>query len=354
LAGWYGTMVVEIEGKVVGTGRIKGYNPRSWNYGSTTTYTYKFFMAVQDDEGVEHKAMVEVEGPENRDNERKRPFRGDRVKYTSHSTRNGWHSVTMKQSYEIVSHDGFEEWKVWKAEQEKKEAEEKARQAEEARKLEEAEEAKREAERLQLEAEMKAKLQTVDDTLGTTLAFVNTQSKLMTLDQIVRVLRDVRWLGPLRVGHGGKRAEITLSGTTLEDGYPGTGMRRPNGCLYNRTKTHRSKILAVLEGMGLITVAEMHDEEEHVRYDITELGVKVIGMLDTCPECGTLRHGCVTWNSYNVPQTVVNYESVNLRCMCECEKAKYEEMSKLSMSSNCRCGISKVLKDRFAPASGAV
>lgn len=103
-----------IEGKVISVGQIKEYETTNSALGMgkySRQYYKKFFLLIVDDEGEEHKAMVVVgyiayndwREPMNKvDYERGRPSVGDRVCYTTHSERNGWGSVTAKQSWNIL------------------------------------------------------------------------------------------------------------------------------------------------------------------------------------------------------------------------------------------------------------
>jgi len=108
-----------IEGKVTGLSKPKEYQA----YGGG--WIEKFFVEVVDATGKVHKAMVY-----NLTN-RERPFRGDMVRYTTRDEKNDWGSVTEKQDFEVLSHEGKESWIAYKHEQEaKEEAERQVREAE--------------------------------------------------------------------------------------------------------------------------------------------------------------------------------------------------------------------------------
>lgn len=364
-------MTITIEGKVTGVGQIKAYGDNYYGV------TYKFFMAVLDDAGVEHKCMVQVEridAPEFRDDEdrmvaksetretkeRRRPFRGDRVKYTTRSNSNGWESATLKQTYEITDHAGYDEWKVWKAEQERLAAIEEAKRVE----AERIEAENREKERVAAEAariaHIAAKLDACSDkALVSTVKLIVEGNKSLSYDRLVRVLEDIYWLGPLPVGIGGKRADIDYySGTSYGDAYPGTGMRRPDGCMYETPKTIRSKILGLIEGAELITkvvVGEATSDEPADagdEYDITENGRNVLRYLDTCDECHTMKRAYGMTSSYSRDGRTGWMETNYARFMCECEKAKFEESTKGQEMCNHRTYIRAVGKDRFEKTEG--
>jgi len=81
----------------------------------------------------------------------------------------------------------------------------------------------------------------------------------------------------MKEGEGGKHAIYSLSGVILEDGYPGTGMRRPSGPLNGLPESIRKSILSKAVKSGLI--AETEDG-----FKATELGIGLLMNLDyrTC------------------------------------------------------------------------
>lgn len=123
---------ITVEGKVVGISW-----PKEYAYGGQ--WVERYFIAVQDAEGKEHKAMVTVVG------NRERPFKGDTVRYTTKPEKDGWGSVTDKQDFEVLTHEGKESWLRYKREKEAREQAERAAR--------EAEERAREAERRRIEQE---------------------------------------------------------------------------------------------------------------------------------------------------------------------------------------------------------
>jgi len=115
---------VTIEGKVVKVNAPKQY-PITYGRGG---YVEKYYLETVDANGTYHKAMVYTLS------DRERPFRGDSVRYTTQPEKDGWGSVTERQDFEVLNHEGKEEWIRWKREQEaKEEAERKAREEEQRR-----------------------------------------------------------------------------------------------------------------------------------------------------------------------------------------------------------------------------
>jgi hypothetical protein len=70
-------------------------------------------------------------------------------------------------------------------------------------------------------------------------------------------------------GDGGKQAVYGLSGVILEDGCPGTGMRRPGGPLHSIPAFVRKSILSKSMKSGLVI-------ETKEGYKATQLGVKLL------------------------------------------------------------------------------
>jgi len=122
--------------------------------------------------------------------------------------------------------------------------------------------------------------------------------KMMSLERIIAVLRDTFWLSPISVGHGGVRSLDPEKGSVA-----GTGMRRPNGSLYEVPLKQREAILNRMEKAGLIRRVGGNDwtevgkqEMEEYRagrdayntYEATRLGARTLLTLDV-DEDGNVR-----------------------------------------------------------------
>lgn len=90
-----------------------------------------------------------------------------------------------------------------------------------------------------------------------------------------KLLRDTYYMGPISVGRGGWRG-------ALGNGKPGTGMRRPDGALYNFPRSWRYAALERALNLGLIVHAG-------AGFCATERGVAVLNRIDVCPDCGERR-----------------------------------------------------------------
>lgn len=128
-----------------------------------------------------------------------------------------------------------------------------------------------------------------------------------------KLLRDTFYMGPISIGTGGW---IGMFG----NGEPGTGMRRPNGALYNFPRSWRYAALERGLKTGLVT---------HVgggSFAATERGVAVLRRIDRCPECGEERVPMVRSSYYNGnPNTEGHLESHELVTECpECGGHGYD------------------------------
>lgn len=306
----------EITGTVVGVGQQKFYDNAN---------AERFFMAVVDDAGVEHKAMVTaVVYPlygrsQPHDLGRKRPFVGDKVRYTCQKEKGGWASVTERREYEIVEDAGKQAWVA------KKEAEKAAKEA--------AWEAEREAKQAARAAERKAAKEQAKATEAANseglpeAARAVWDGKLLNTNNIRNVLREAYWLGPIGEGSGGQRCpHFPPCGC----GTPGTGMRRPGGALYEMPESHRSKVLRVMTEGGLIT-------NNGKGYVATPEGAAALAEMDTCPDCGGRKEAYKTYSAYNARTYVM--ESHGIAYFCPCKLAEYRERVKGFAGSNVSSGI---------------
>jgi hypothetical protein len=117
-----------------------------------------------------------------------------------------------------------------------------------------------------------------------------------------RILRDTYYMGPIAVGTGGWRG--------MFGGEPGTGMRRPDGALYNFPRSWRYAALERALNLGLIV---------HVGagFSATERGVAVLKRIDVCPDCGEERVPGI-YSTYYVgnPNSEGHLESHSLVTYC--------------------------------------
>jgi len=135
------------------------------------------------------------------------------------------------------------------------------------------------------------------------------------LKRIISLLRDTSWFGPIGEGEGGMQAIYNLSGAMEKEGYPGTGMRRPNGALYNMPKSVRTSVINKGTKAGII-------EEKNGGYSATELGKKLLVELDSCPECKEQRKPYHTASHYSMPGRWSSSANIGIYFHCECEIKK--------------------------------
>jgi len=285
----------EITGTVIKTGKVKDYGC-DVDFGRKWQPIYKFFIQVDSKEFGIINAMVECEAEPTdwgfkiaEDAERQKPLQGDTVKFTTHRLKvNGatWASVTWNQEYAIVkkSKKARKERDAWIAEQ-KKEREEAWKQKKE--------DAKQSIIDSELELLGHLETQKYDERIPEAVREVI--NKTFDFDTILKLLRaTVWWVTP--EGEGGMRATYDLGGGILDDGYPGTGLRRPGGVLHGLPATIRKSILNKAINSGLIIETEKG-------YRATELGIKTLVGIDTCPECGELRKPVSTYSHHSNPAT---------------------------------------------------
>lgn len=330
-------MATEIIGTVLKSGKPKDYGHEE-NFGRTWVPFFKFYVEVDSEEQGTIKAMVEITKDDieetrwgykiKKDSERPRPLTGDKIRLTTHRLRengNGdrWASVTYNQEYEILeeNQEAREEREQWiakkkqerKQEWEEKKAESKAqRQKAKDDRIQELEN-QRHDERLPEEVRMGI-------------------SQTFDLDRIVQVLRDTVWFAPIPEGEGGRHAIYNLSGVLLEEGYPGTGMRRPMGCLYNIPEKSRLSILNKAVKSGLV-------KETDEGYVSTDEGVKLLYTLDRCKECGKIKHAYLRRTFHTVGGTTYKSSGTVFRCKHEIEEIKKHQ------NNGCNYGeVNKIFK----------
>lgn len=126
------------------------------------------------------------------------------------------------------------------------------------------------------------------------------------------LLRDCYYMGPISVGSGGWHG-------AYGNGQPGTGLRRPNGALYNFPRSWRASALRRALETGLVTHAG------DGRFVTTERGAAVLRRVDRCPEHAIQREPAVQTTRYvGNPNTEGHLESHALVTRCpECEDTGY-------------------------------
>lgn len=282
---------MEIIGKVTGSSKPKMYKS-AWDS------VEKFALFVEDDNGEEHKAMVVTMMDEF---VRSRPYKGDTVKYTTRSEKNGWGSVTTKQEYEIIDNAGKE---AYFEELKRQEDEEEERIREWYKENEKRLKAEKEAEKQRAKDEEQAERDSLPEKFGSIL----TERKLKVM-MVKNILRDTYHLGPISEGEGGQRDDSGYGG-----GHPGSGMRRPNGSLYNMPGTWRSKYLNAMQDNGLIDAVDG-------AWVCTALGYELLKIVDSCPDCGELR-GAYTEHYYQQTgeRSGISGKTVVFTCLCKGNK----------------------------------
>lgn len=313
-------MMVEITGKVLKIGKIKDYG-HDTNWGRTWVPLYKFFTEIESKDHGIINAMVECNAQETnygyqipKDETRQRPFIGDIVKITTHRLRkNGatWASVTFNQTFEIIA----------KNQEARKERE--AFIAQKKQEREQAYQKKVEERKKQAEERKQARLdelevQKNDERLPE--AVRKEITKTFDINKIISILQDTTWF-TMEEGEGGKRC---LHYPPDGCGCPGTGMRRPGGALYNTPATARKSILSKALKSGLIIETEKG-------YKATDLGIKLLVKLDTCPVCNALRRPWRATGHYSTPW-FSRHDDLGIRYHCTHE---IQETLKQQHGSNC-------------------
>lgn len=127
------------------------------------------------------------------------------------------------------------------------------------------------------------------------------------------LIRDTYYMGPIGIGRGGWIG-------ALNNGQPGTQLRRPNGALYNYPRSWRYTALERALRAGII---------QHVgggRFASTERGVAILRRIDHCPDCDETRVPMVKHSRYvGNPNTEGSIESHALVTQCpECGGTGYD------------------------------
>ena len=273
---------MELKGKVLKIGRIKDYGHET-NWGRDRVEITKFFMSVETDQGIIN-AMVECNAHDteyglriSKEEPRQRPFIGDVVRFTTQRLRaNGdgsqWASVTFNQEFEVIEQNmdarkEREEFIAAKKQERLDEFNRKKEEQKQARKQAK-DTRQKELDALRADSRLPASVQAEI-------------SSTFDLERITALLRDTTWF-TMPEGEGGHRCPH-MNPVACGCQHPGTGMRRPGGCLYNLPATSRESVLQKGLKSGLIT---KDDKDE---YHATQLGIKLLVSLDTCPVCNQLR-----------------------------------------------------------------
>ena len=320
---------MELKGKVLKIGRIKDYG-HDTNFGRTWVTVTKFFMSVETDQGIIN-VMVECNAHDTeyglripKEEPRQRPFIGDVVRFTTQRLRkNGddsqWASVTFNQEFEVLE----ENLDARKEREEFIAAKKAERDAEFKAKVEAQKQARADAKKARKQALDALK---VDERLPESVRAEITSS--FDLTRIISLLRDTTWF-TMPEGEGGRRGVYDNMGNLIEDGIPGTGMRRRNGALYDTPASIRASILAKGVKTGLIIETEKG-------FKATPTGVSLLKTLDTCPECNMMREPFYATGHYTLPSARGFYgysRTTNLGIVFQC---KHEiEKNKPHYGSNC-------------------
>ena len=322
--------MVEISGEVIQVGKIKEYSyGGSWgDHG----IVLKFFMKVKSEEHGEVLSMVEVDAdnngygykiPESAD--RQKPFVGDMVKFTTRSLKpNGnndkWASVTFNQSFEItkINEKARKERDEWVA---KKKAER------EALKQENIDRNKQ----IELDNDLMhlghLETQRHDDRMP--LAVQEAVNGTFDFECIRSLLRDTTWF-ILSEGEGGRTAKRDAMGQIMEEGYPGTGLRRPGACLYGKNQATRKSILDKGIASGIILKTDKDT------FKATKLGIETLKKIDSCPHCGSLRQPWSVYSHYSMNYgnghgwSDTRHVGIQYHCVCE-----IKEIQRGNRASNC-------------------
>jgi hypothetical protein len=112
-------------------------------------------------------------------------------------------------------------------------------------------------------------------------------------------------------GDGGHRCEHD-GPTACGCEHPGTGMRRPQGSLYNTPASQRTSILSKAIKSGLI------EETEH-GYKATKTGILLLRQLDICPICNSLREPYSATTHYTTAMGYSRTYDSGIRYICKHE-----------------------------------
>lgn len=313
--------MVEITGTVTKIGRIKDYGHET-NFGRDFASNFKFFMEIRSEEHGIVNAMVECKVEETnygyripKDEPRQKPFVGDVVKISTHQLKkNGatWASVTFNQTIEIIK----ENPEARKERQEFIEQKKKERDAEFQAKVDEKKRLKNERKQARIaEISAQKKYEWLPEPVR------NEISTAFDLARITSILRDTTWF-TMPKGEGGKMCDHDPPDGC---GYPGTGMRRPYGALYNTPESIRKSILSKAVKSGLIT-------ETDDGYKATELGIRLLVKFDVCPVCKELRVPYHSTGHYSFPGRCTMHTDHGVRYVC---KHEIQEIYKKQQGCNC-------------------
>lgn len=287
-------MTTTITGIVMKVGKVKDYG-HDENWGKKWVSIPKFFIEVQERETHETVlAMVECEANDSeyglripKDAERQKPMVGDEILFTTHRLTKGWASVTFNQKFEIltVNVEARKERDQWINEQkQKRDAEFKAK----------VEREKQEREDIQLEQLGMFETEKNDDRIPESVRD-EMNSYYFHWNVVLTLLRDTFWFAPIPEGEGGKQATYDAYGSMIEEGYPGTGLRRPGSALHGFTAVQRKLIIDKGIKSGIIEATDLG-------YRATQLGMQTLVKLDTCDTCHEIRRPVSTYSHY-----VMNY-----------------------------------------------
>lgn len=317
--------MVEIIGTVTKIGKIKDYGHET-NWGRNFVHIYKFFLEVESKEHGIINAMVECTAEETnfglripKGESRQRPFMGDVIKFTTHRLqKNGatWASVTFNQSFEVIKENpkAREELQNFIAQKKQEREQEFQNKVEETKRLNKE---RKDARLAELEQQRN------DERLPELVRKEITQT--FDIDKIINILRDTVWF-VVPEGEGGKRAIYSLSGVMLEDGYPGSGMRRPGGPLHSLPASVRKSVLSKAIKSGLILETEKG-------YKATEMGIRLLVKLDTCPVCHELREPHRGTSHYTIPGRFSQSHDQGVRYHC-----KHEIQEQYKHQQGCNSG----------------
>lgn len=106
-------------------------------------------------------------------------------------------------------------------------------------------------------------------------------------DVLYALLRDAYYKGPVSVGKGG-------TARAFGSGSPGTGLRRPDGPLYDMPESWRKGILRRAVDLDLLVQTDDADDLDDGRFATTPRGRDLLLDADRCEECGRVRRPVVS------------------------------------------------------------
>lgn len=102
-------------------------------------------------------------------------------------------------------------------------------------------------------------------------------------DVIYALVRDAYYRGPVSVGQGGERR-------VYGGGKPGSGLRRPDGPLYDYPESWRTSVLRKATDLDLLVqVGDEDDDLDEATFAATARGLDLFLSADVCEDCGRVQ-----------------------------------------------------------------